>query len=285
MRTSARLLWFSVLSCIAVLSAPAMGATQAFLPPEGTALTYRVTHTEMSQSTDSYTTGELVYTIRLLVLSRSNERTTCSFAIDSLSRSLPSYSAPSNMPAFPGRGTVVFNGSGSVVSATIDEYLIQPSFEEGSAALADGTSDRSIFVETTSFSLPAFADPSLAPGDSIAAPTEPYAPSDNSQHNTHYRLADTTIAMRNASVYGITTSSTQTGTYDQPQYTYRENHSELQEKKLWWSTDLHAAVCYLQTTSRVYLSSVTGQIQQANNMYSESSMRVELLPNSSETTR
>lgn len=272
------LLCFWTLGLLLASPLPTLGKTKAFLPREGSVFTYRVTHTEMEQSTDGYDVSELAYTIHLRVLSRSGERTTCSFAIDSLLRTVPPPSHNnSEPPAFPGKGTLVLNGSGTVLSATIEEYLVQPSFEESTTALADGISEGNIFNASTSFSIPAFADDALAQGDTIAAPIEPFAPRDSNEQIVHYRLADTTLATHSVAVYGITKNNTQTGVYKQPIYTYRENRSELCEKKLWWSSSLHTAVLYKNTTGVFHITSLTGQLQRTHNTYRETSIRIELL--------
>lgn len=266
--------------------APALGKTRPFLPPEDFSFTYRVTHTEMQQTTDFYDVSELAYTIHLRVLSRDDDHTTCSFVIDSVSRTMPAPSHRHNheAPAFPGRGTIVLNSNGTVLSATIEEYLVQPSFEESSNTLADGISDGSIFNTRTSFSIPAFADNALAPGDTVTTPIQPFAPRDSNEYIVHYRLADTTVAHYSVVVYGITQNSTHTGVYEQPQYTYRENKSELREEKLWWSNDLHTAVLYSNTTGTFHITSLTGQLQRAQNAYEESSIRLELLSHTASNT-
>jgi hypothetical protein len=262
----------SVLVCIATVQ---QSRAAAFSPPAQTVLSYRYSRTATVQSAESYEAGMIAYTIRLSVVDQNERRTVCSFVIDSLTRMGPGLT---DTTVFPGRGKVIFSRSGSVVDATIDEYLIQPSFEEQSSFLSNGFSDREIFSQTTFFSIPTFADASLAPGDTIIFPRKPEPDEDgNLERTSTFRLADTTFLGQKVTVFGKTKLEENSTVYDQPYYTYHKNDDTKSEEKLWWNDALHTAFLYESVREEFSIVGVTGQLQMVNNNYLENVVRIELL--------
>lgn len=263
------------LSAIMCLCVVQQSTAAAFAPPAQTVLSYRYSRTATVQSADNYEAGMIAYTIRLSVVDQNDRRTVCSFVIDSLTRMGPGLT---DTTAFPGRGKVIFNRSGSVVEATIDEYLIQPSFEEQSSFLSDGFSDREIFSQTTFFSIPTFADASLAPGDTISVPHKPEPDEDGDIEKTStFRLADTLFLEQQVSVFGKIKTEQNTTVYEQPYYTYHKDNDNTSEEKLWWSNMLHTAFLYESIQEEFSVAGVTGQLQMVNNNYMENVVRIELL--------
>lgn len=246
-----------------------------FAPPEQTLLSYRYSRTATVQSAENYDAGMVAYTIRLSVVNQNDRRTVCSFVIDSVTRIGPDRL---DTTVFPKRGKITLNKSGAVVEATIEEYLIQPSFDEQASFLTNGFSDREIFNRTTFFAIPTFADASLAPGDTISFPREPKPDEDGDNERTlTYRLPDTTLLGQSVSVFGKTKIEQSNMVYDQPYYTYRKSEDNTNEEKLWWSEALHTAMLYESINEEFSVVGVTGQLQMVNNSYLETVVRMELL--------
>lgn len=267
-----RIILFAVL-CLAGTTQWTTAAT--FAPPVDTALSYRYSRTVTAQSSEHYAMSMITYTIRLSVVDRNSRRTVCTFAIDSVLRTGPELN---DTTVFPARGRVTFNGSGTVVEATIDEYLVQPSFDEQEFFLTNGLGDRDIFNRTTFFSIPTFADDTMAPGDTITFPREPDDDEDHRERTHTFRLADTSIAGRQASVYGKLSTEQNNAVYDQPLYTYYKNDDNTGDERLWWSEALHTALRYESVSGEFTIVSITGQLQMVENMYTETVVRMELVP-------